>query len=115
MHINIRFAQLHNPLFIAGKNFKERLDPNETKGLHISFDDEGKRLFVEWNGVVGVVPESNISNMIPSKPEDFQYKLKTISSAKPLVRNVEMATARVVKMNAQISDPVRDAVQGIKK
>ncbi len=72
---SVKYAVLHTPLFLAGTNLSEKLDPSKRRGLDLVFDDQKKRLVVGWQGEVAMVPEPNVAFWIegdaqpePAKP-----------------------------------------------
>lgn len=67
--IDLKFAELHNALFLAGKNFGLKLDPGKLSGLELQYDRQEKELLVYWGGEVGIVPSSNIACMVQGRPE----------------------------------------------
>ncbi len=64
MTIELKFAELHNALFLAGKNFGLKLDPAKLAGLQLFYDRPEKELLVHWAGEIGIVPSSNIACMV---------------------------------------------------
>lgn len=60
----VEYAELHTPLFLAGTNLGQKLDPRKRHGMHMSFDDEKKRLIVKWGHKVAQIPEANIACFI---------------------------------------------------
>lgn len=62
--IDLKFAELHNALFLAGKNFGLKLDPSKLAGLKLVYDRAEKELLVHWGEEVGIVPSSNIASMV---------------------------------------------------
>ncbi len=69
MKIELSFAELHNPLFLAGTNLQMKLQPEKRQGLKLTYDRAEKELLVEWAGETAIVPSSNISSMTPKKVE----------------------------------------------
>lgn len=67
--IPIKFAELHNALFLGGKNLQTKLDPGKLAGLVIEYDRTEKELLVTWNGQTGIIPSSNIACMVEGSPE----------------------------------------------
>src|ERR1700733_4919447 len=65
--IDIRFAELHNSLFLGGRNFQLKIDPKKFPGLKLQYDRTEKELLVHWsaeNGnFTGIIPSSNIACM----------------------------------------------------
>lgn len=69
MKIDLNYAELHNPLFLAGKNHGLKLDANKIHGLELQYDRIEKELLVSWAGKIGIIPSSNIACMIEGLPE----------------------------------------------
>lgn len=67
--IDICFAELHNSLFHAGKNFGLKLDPTKLTGLGLVYDRAEKELLVSWQGKTAIVPAGNIGSMTEGKVE----------------------------------------------
>lgn len=63
-------AFVHKTLFLAGKNFPERLDTNEIRGMTLEYDEERKQLHVTYNGERARIMEASIFSMIdaPAAP-----------------------------------------------
>lgn len=68
MKLDLEFAELHNPLFLAGTNLQMKLDPTKRSGLTLVYDRAEKELLVTYNGKVAIVPASNVSSMTPHGP-----------------------------------------------
>lgn len=62
-------ADVKQAIFVGGKNFGTRLDPDKFLGLKIFYDRTEKELEVIWNGVSGFVPSSAIACYIPGEPK----------------------------------------------
>lgn len=65
MNIDLEFAELHNPLFLAGTNLQMKLDPTKRTGLKLIYDRAEKELLVSYNGKTAIVPASNVASMTP--------------------------------------------------
>jgi hypothetical protein len=86
MKIDLKFAELHNPLFLSGKNFGLKLDPGKLTGLKLSYDRAEKELLVSWNGDIGIVPSSNIACMVEGTAE-----VKVPPYTHPIVAGIQSA------------------------
>jgi hypothetical protein len=86
--IDIKYAELHNPLFLAGTNLQTKLDPSNSKyaAIRMQYDRVEKELLVYWNGVVGIIPSSNIACMIEGLPE-----IKAPQFTHPIVAGISSA------------------------
>ncbi len=91
MTIEIEFAELHNPLFLAGTNLQLKLEPAKRTGLKLEYDRAEKELLVTYNGKTAIVPTTNVSSMTPA--------------TKPVVIAVPSQQAA-----ANMSDPERDKI-----
>lgn len=84
--ITLKFAELHNPLFLAGKNHGMKLDPGRFAGMKLLYNRAEKELIVEWEGERGIIPSSNISCMVEGEvvkkePQHTHPIIAGISSA----------------------------------
>lgn len=67
--IDLKFAQLHNPIFFGGKNFAPKLEPRHIAGLELFYDRENKELHVHYMGAIAIVPSTNIACMVEGVPD----------------------------------------------
>lgn len=84
--INIKFAELHSALFLAGKNFGLKLDPGKFSGIGLIYDRAEKELLVSWLTQTAIVPSSNIASMTegtfePRKANAHHPMIASVSSA----------------------------------
>jgi hypothetical protein len=107
MKIALKFAETHNPIFIAGTNLQMKLDVSKRTGMVLVYDRKEKELLLYWNNALAIIPSSNISNMVPADPA----ALGPIPSAIPATAQTFVAQP-VGKVKAQVSDPTRDPVFG---
>lgn len=68
--LDVDFAELHNPLFLAGTNLGLKLDMHKRQGVRLEFCRNSRFLLVHFNNKVAMIPESNISSMTPKNVED---------------------------------------------
>jgi len=47
--IPVKYAEMHNAIFVGGKNLGPKLDPRKVTGLELQYDSEQKELLVTWN------------------------------------------------------------------
>lgn len=110
MKIDIKTAELHNPLFLGGVNFQMKLDISKRVGTTMTYDRVEKELIVTYNGNVAIIPSSNVASMCPVNPADVgvavQAPSRTHKTLSPAI------VAPVGKAKAQVSDPTRDPVFG---
>lgn len=88
--IDLEFAELHAPLFLAGTNLQMKLDPRKRHGLVLQYDREHKELHVTWGGKTAVLPSSTVLSMVPG----------TIEAPKPAAAPVKPMTG-----TAQVASP----------
>jgi len=67
--MNIKWAELHNPLFLGGTNLQLKLDPAKRTGLKMEYNRNDKELLVTWNNQTAIVPISNVASMVPGEVE----------------------------------------------
>lgn len=84
MVVEVGFAELHNPLFLGGKNLGVKLDCHRHSGLKMSYDKAEKELIVSWGGKTGFIPSANVAYYVPGKADD--RKIEQVAS--PMVLNV---------------------------
>ena len=101
MKVALKFAQLHNGLFLAGKNHKDKL---YSESVAMVFDTEEKILCVLYNKEVALIPESNVSSMTPQKSEDFFQIFKGYKTDVAPKTHTSHAQKLDIK-GAQVSDP----------
>lgn len=70
MIVDVGFAELHNALFLGGKNFGLKMDPHRHGGLSLQYDTVEKELLVGWNKYKAHVPSANVAYYIPGAPQD---------------------------------------------
>lgn len=109
--IEVTFADLHNPIFLAGTNLGQKLDPTKRTGLVLNYDNENKRLIVEYNGYVCFTPDSNILTCQPKDASDL--KVSVIHKHVPPVEKVK--TAGPAPQIADISHAQGETPHGFKK
>lgn len=92
--IDLKFAELHNPLFLAGMNFGTKLDPSNSKyaQMKLAYDRTEKELLVTWGKDIGIIPSSNIACMVEGVPA-----IKTPQYTHPIVAGIA---------SAQVSTPM---------
>lgn len=68
--VKVEYAQLHTPLFLAGTNLSEKLDTRDLKrrGLALHFDENKRRLIVQYNGRTANIPEGNVASFVLPDP-----------------------------------------------
>src|ERR1700692_4784279 len=84
--IDIKYAEAHNPLFLAGKNLHTKLDPGKLATLKLQYDRTEKELLVHWGGEIGIIPSSNIACMVEGLPET-----KPVQYTHPIVAGISSA------------------------
>ena len=116
--ISIVFAELHTPLFLAGKNFGSKLQPNQTSGLTLFYNRKEKELIVVYNGQGAIIPAPSIASMTPADPKDLglgvQAEVEKVTTTKAAPVQVQAPKAAPVQKHhpqtsninkAQVSDP----------
>ena len=106
--ISIKYAELHNPLFLGGTNHQTKLDPSKRQGLKLTYDRAEKELIVEFNGHVALIPTSNVASLSLSDPADIGLKVASKPVTEPKTHVSYPMTAGIDR--AQVSDPTRDPV-----
>lgn len=60
----IEWAELHAPLFLAGTNLGQKLDPKKRTGLKMIYDEDKRHLYVIYNAQMARVPETSVLSMV---------------------------------------------------
>jgi len=94
--VNMKFAELHDSLFLAGTNFPKKLNPALKQGLMLAWDKEERFLYVSYNGETTWVTETAVKNMTPGEP----------------VRKVEAPPPVRPPVQAQASTPTAHVFEG---
>jgi hypothetical protein len=63
--INIKYAHLHAPLFHAGINCGDKLDPTKRAGLTLVYDRDEKELHVTLGKITTILPHTSVFSMVP--------------------------------------------------
>jgi hypothetical protein len=105
----VKLVQLHEPLFLAGVNFGNKLQPRSGKGhLELSHDSESDHIIVDFNGEI-----AHIKNWASFNEDNgVEMKFKVIDSRDtPVVKAQVSGPGQGMKFNAQVETP-HDKVQG---
>lgn len=96
MKIELKFAELHTPLFLKGKNHQMKLYSGEKHPeTRLFYEREEKELHVYFHDEVAIVPCSNVASMQPTiTPELPKIELK--AAPPPVVKG---------PIKAQVSTP----------
>ena len=100
--IELKFAELHNPLFLAGTNLQLKLDPSKRTGLVLKYDREFKELHVYWADEMAIVPTTNVSAMVPVRAGDSRTPAE----------KVEHKKVEHVRKTAQVGSPMSHVFEG---
>lgn len=70
MRIEIKFAEIHHPLFLAGVNLGQRFGEGQVKGdtTKLYYDMKLQCLIVTYKGAASMVPLPTIASMQPKDP-----------------------------------------------
>ena len=93
--IDLKWCEVHSPIFLAGTNLGVKLDPSKRQGLKLQYDREHKELVIGWNKEQAIIPSSNVATMVVG------------SLPKPA-----LATAPTGKVVAQVSTPQDHVFKG---
>ncbi len=94
MKVNLKFAELRQPLFLAGKNFGIKLEPkkHDHAGMTLVYDRAEKELLIGWKGEEAIIPTANVASM-------------TIDALPATEPEPEMARPMRAKVSAQVDTP----------
>jgi hypothetical protein len=106
--VDLKYVELHDGLFLAGKNLGTKLDPKQITGLTLKWDMQSQELVVAYNGQVSIT-STNCKSRVPVNPTDFGIDWVT-PGAQPFSRVVTAGSQPMVanvSRTAQVSDPTR--------
>lgn len=66
--MELKFVELHSPIFLAGTNMGLKLDPSKRGGLELTYFRDAGELHIKYKGEFAIVPTTNIVSMCPGKP-----------------------------------------------
>jgi len=103
----VKLVQLHEPLFLAGVNFGNKLQPRSGKGhLDLTHDSETDHVIVDFNGEI-----AHIKNWASFNEDTPEKILKIIPRPMPATKAQESGPGQGLKFQAQVETP-HDKVQG---
>lgn len=85
--LDVGFAELHNALFLGGKNFGLKIDLKRHSDIKMQYDLDEKELLVTWGAKTAHIPHSNVAYYIPGPAEDR----KLAQTAHPMVAGIASA------------------------
>lgn len=92
MQTEIKWAELHSPLFLAGANLGMKLDPTKRAGLLMNYDEDKRHLYVTYtlSGVTSTarVPEPSILSMVEGAPTVRPVVAAVTPTGKPIKAQV---------------------------
>ena len=103
--MTLKYASLHNPLFLGGTNLQDKLDISKRTGIQLVYDRKEKELLIKWNNEVAIIPYSNVASMIPLDPNAVTFPI--VAPQAP-AQPKHKPTGKPIQ--AQVSDPTRDTV-----
>ncbi len=65
----IQFMELHNSIFIKGKQFAPKVDPLQVAGLRVEYDPETRFVYIHWKDAVATLPLTSVMYFIEGEPE----------------------------------------------
>lgn len=99
--VKVIYCHFHSPLFLAGKNFGDKIDAKRSDGIEMIYDRDEKILLVKYKNQLGVVPDVHM--YMPEKPMDFG--ITDITQKIENIQNFTHATDLNKIKNAQVSTP----------
>jgi hypothetical protein len=84
--INLKYVELHNPLFLCGMNCGTKLDLSNSKyaAMKLVYDRAEKELLVHWREEIGIIPYSNISAMIEGEAKNLIEAIRSGKRCRPV-------------------------------
>lgn len=88
MRTEIKWAELHSPIFVGGTNLSAKLDPTKRTGLRMEYDEDLRHLYVTWNNATARIPEPSILSMIEGATKEDKPKPSPVQGGKPIKAQV---------------------------
>lgn len=92
MKLELKFAELHSPLFLSGTNLQMKLDPSKRHGMSLTYDRTEKELLVEYKGELAIIPTTNVVSMTP-KGKEPEKKQETKAPDPELARSTAQVSS----------------------
>lgn len=67
--MELKFVELHTPIFLAGTNMGLKLDPGKRQGLKLEYYRDMQELHVFYKDEMAIVPLPNVASLVPGKPK----------------------------------------------
>lgn len=90
--INLKYAETHTALFLAGTNLGLRLNiqpstpghnrPGYRAGLVLVYDRAEKELLVTYNGETAIVPTTNVVSMVAGEVQEVKIENPPVPAGK---------------------------------
>jgi|SRR6185312_17447780 len=105
--IDLEFAELHSPLFVAGTNLQPKLIPKNRTGLKLQYDRKHQELHVTWNGKTAIVPRENVACMVEVEKKPAKEAIEMAPAAAPAP-----VMPHQTKISAQYDTPMSHVFAG---
>lgn len=104
--VELKFMDLHNPLFLAGTNLGQKLNPKGRTGLKIQHDVNNKWFVISYNGSACLMAETNAVSWEPMDIGDYGLKLAAQTFTRPAFVTSAGSSAMVASIHeAQVETP----------
>lgn len=128
MKIEMTFVELHNPLFLGGVNWGNKLQPKTGKGiLELVYDRSNQELLITFGKFQCIVPSSNIASMtlkgfeMPIAPQKSHSEIggierAQVSSPTTTIQNepeIKRPGRPVKAINSQAATPHDHVFKGV--
>lgn len=101
MKIPIRFVQLHESLFLGGKNHQLKVTANPE--LSLTYDRDNKELHVVYKGQATIMPVQAVNSMEPIDP----IKADITMTAYPVITAPPPPPAKPIKAQASAPNGIK--------
>jgi len=107
MKIDLKFAEFHIPIFLAGTNWGQKLFKKQAKGsLKLTYDRAEKELIIEHGNEMVIVPTaSNVAVMSPATAQTVEEKKEEPMIKPEPAKKGPGRPALNNSLNAQVNTP----------
>lgn len=112
MKIPLKFAELHDSMFLGGVNLDKKLDPNRYDITMVYDRDLEEVSIALYHGdkyAATILPKTSFKHMQPVDPEACGIETPLPRAKRTVATTVPIAPPKG-KIKAQVFDPIRDAV-----
>jgi hypothetical protein len=103
--IELRFIDLHGPMFLAGTNLGQKLNVKQRTGLKLQHDVNNRWFVVTYNSETALMPEVNAQTWEAVDITDYGYAPSKVFTPHAKVTTAGSSAMTATIANAQVETP----------